>query len=142
VNPSDAAAALARAAAFDRRTVGEVEARAWAEAIPADYTLSEVIAATVAHYAASTEFLMPAHITALVKRARAERRARLLDDPNAVPDADPDDVAGWLQALREGRMRDESTKQVVRRPVEAFMQHAAAGHGLPAEPAETESRTA
>lgn len=119
MNPSDTAAALARAAAFDRRTVGEVEARAWAEAMPADYTLPEVIAAIVAHYTASTDFLMPAHVVKIVKADRAaKRQAITASNYNAVPDADPDDVPAYLEALRQARLVDRSPRVgVPARPV-------------------------
>jgi len=36
---------------------------------------------------------------------RRMRRARLDREPEAIPDADPDDVAAYLAALREGRFR-------------------------------------
>ena len=58
-------------AAFDRRTVGEADAIAWADALgglnPSD--CAQVIRD---HYAESTDWLMPAHVRQGVKRIRAE----------------------------------------------------------------------
>jgi hypothetical protein len=111
MNPSDAAQCLARAAAFDRRTVGEVEARAWAEAFPTDYRTDEVVRAIVAHYRASTDFLMPKHVIDAVTAERAANRKRYMSENfNAVPDVDPDDVDAWLAALRRGELVDRSPK--------------------------------
>jgi hypothetical protein len=115
MTPSDAAAALARAAAFDRRTVGEVEARAWAEAFP-HFTVDEVVAAIVEHYRATTDFLMPAHVAAIVGRTRAARAQEWRTaNPHMVPDADPDDVPAYLAALRSGRLVD-ANRDVVPQP--------------------------
>lgn len=122
--PSEAAEALAVAAAFDRRTVGTVEARAWAEAFPANYTRTEVARAIVAHYASSTEFLMPKHVITLVTAERATNRERYMaENFNAVPNADPDDVNAWLDALRRGDLVDTSPKpdSRLRRPVDALV---------------------
>lgn len=99
MNPADAADVLAIAATYDRRTVGEVEARAWAKALdgldPADCA-----EAVLNHYTRTTDWLMPAHVRDEVKRIR---QARLAVAGNAEPAYDIDDVAGGLAAIRAQR---------------------------------------
>lgn len=61
-----------------------------------------------AHYTDEHRKVMPSDI---IKRVKAEQA----NDPgiatfNAVPDADPDDVPAYLDALRAGRLIDESPK--------------------------------
>lgn len=64
---------LAAAMSYDNRKLPGVANRAaWAEsARRASWTLEAAVEAVHQHYATSTEFLMPGHITALI---RAERR--------------------------------------------------------------------
>lgn len=62
---------LTIAAAYDRRKIGESDVLAWGEASKrARWTFDEAREAIHEHYAASTEWLMPAHITAAIKHAR------------------------------------------------------------------------
>lgn len=106
---ADAYELLATCQAFDRRTVGEVDAAAWRQAL-GDLPLDDCRAAVTAHYAERTEWVMPAHVRAGVKRMRADRLERA---PLAIPDADPDDVPAYLAAVRSGRHRDASGDQAV-----------------------------
>lgn len=64
---------LAAAMAYDNRKLpGEANRAAWGEAARrANWTLAGAIEAVHQHYATSTDFVMPGHITALI---RAERR--------------------------------------------------------------------
>jgi hypothetical protein len=81
----------------------------WAE-ILGDVDLSAALRAVKAHYTEEHRRIMPADV---IKRVRAERvsfRTFELDNFNAVPDADPDDVPAYLDALRAGRLVDESPK--------------------------------
>jgi hypothetical protein len=82
----EVASLLAVAATFDRRrgTVGEVDVEAWtAAAHVGRWTFDAAVEAVKAHYAESTENLMPAHIT---QRLRGEQRqpARYGDTPRAI----------------------------------------------------------
>lgn len=82
----EVASLLALAATFDRRrgTVGEVDVEAWAAAAHVGrWTFDSAVEAVKAHYAESTENLMPAHIT---QRLRGEQRqpARYGDTPRAI----------------------------------------------------------
>lgn len=101
MNRAETAELLTMIAAYDRRKLGEVDVIAWAETLP-DVALTDARAVVVEHYAASTDWLMPAHIRAGVKRIRRDRLERA---PQVVPDADPDDPVAWRQALLDGRMR-------------------------------------
>lgn len=104
---------LATAAAFDNRTVGTADIVAWWRVI-GHLAPGEAEAAVIAHYSESTDRIMPGHILARVKKLHADRLART---PDALPDADPDDVHAWLAALREGRHR-VATGQLSARPVQ------------------------
>ena len=93
MNPSDAAILLTIAAAHDNRTVGRTNAEAWAAALPDSLDLEEAKQAIHAHYGTSTDWLMPAHITAGVARIRRERirEAGTLSPPEwllAIEDTD------------------------------------------------------
>lgn len=66
-------AVLAVAMSYDNRKLpGEANLLAWVEASGrANWTLTAAVAAVHEHYATQTEFLMPGHITQII---RAERR--------------------------------------------------------------------
>lgn len=70
---SQAALLLGLAAARDRRTVGEADVLAWAEDL-ADVDFQDAREALGRHFRDSTDWLLPAHIRALVKVIRADRR--------------------------------------------------------------------
>lgn len=96
MNTADAAELLTLAAAFDRRTIGEADARAWAAALHAVPLDHDTRAAVARHYAETREWLTPAHVTSTRARIRAERLARHTDP---IPAADPDDPAAYRAAL-------------------------------------------
>lgn len=108
MSPSDAAIVLGVAAAFDRRTVGESDARAWAEVLGA-CPLADAVEAVKAHYATSREFIYPSDISHHVKAVRAERvraagdlTARMPDAIDSIEDPAQHDAAyrGWLSEAR------------------------------------------
>jgi len=74
---------------------------AWAEAM-GDVNREDALTVVTEHYRSETRRIMPKDILDGVRRMR---RARLDREPEAIPDADPDDVAAYLAALREGRFR-------------------------------------
>lgn len=100
MTPAQAAELLAIAATFDRRTVGDFEARAWAKALtglrPAD--CAEAIQQ---HYTDSPEWLMPAHVRTLVKRIRAERVRAVPSTALEPADVDPNDIEAYQRARLE-----------------------------------------
>jgi hypothetical protein len=78
MSPADAARILAVAAIYDRRTVGEADAMAWADAL-SDKDPRECAEAVREHYRDSTAWCMPAHIRAIVERRRRDAALRRKD---------------------------------------------------------------
>lgn len=72
-SPAIAAALLAYAAATDNRNVTEEAARGWAAALDERVTPADGKAAIDTHRATSTDWLMPAHVNAEVRRIRKAR---------------------------------------------------------------------
>lgn len=94
---ADAYELLAVAQSFDRRTVGDFDAEGWRRAMHG-LQLDDAKAAIVEHYTTSTDWLMPAHVRAGVKRIRTARIEKRPYD--WVPDADPDDPIAYQRALQ------------------------------------------
>ncbi|MDR2896010.1 MAG: hypothetical protein LBV30_05110 [Propionibacteriaceae bacterium] len=69
MTPSEAGQVLMVAAAYDNRTIGETNIIAWAQAMP-DISLEEGKTAVIAHYRDEVKPIMPAHIRAIVRKAR------------------------------------------------------------------------
>ena len=93
---------LAVAAAFDNRTVGDADCTAWYRVI-GHLNQHEAEEAVIAHYTETNDRIMPKDVLSRVGKLRALRIAHA--GPEAVPDADPDDVFGYQAALREGRFK-------------------------------------
>jgi hypothetical protein len=87
-------------ATFPAMKVDEYTPDAW-EPILLPLGFDEAKAA-VAGLGARMRFIAPADIVA---ELAAKRRDLLERTPDAVPDCDPDDTAGYIRALREGRYR-------------------------------------
>lgn len=94
MNRSETAQALAVAAAYDNRTIGESNVMAWSDAL-SDLRLADVVAAIKLHYRASEDFAVPSRIRTLVNQIRSHRIAdalipappfELADDPMAALD--------------------------------------------------------
>lgn len=110
MTPADIARVLAKAAAFDQRTVGEADILAWYDAI-GDLDPTDALEAVSRHYRESTDRLMPAHIRRIAAqlvrerhRIEREQRDRLAIEATAsaaVPTqdrrADVDDLLGKLR---------------------------------------------
>lgn len=75
MTPSETAKVLAKASAFDQRTIGHADAMAWAEALD-DVALADALEAVTRHYRESEHRVMPAHVRRHVEQIRRER-ARL-----------------------------------------------------------------
>lgn len=73
MNTADAAELLTLAAAFDRRTIGEADAHAWAAALHDTPLDDDTRAAVARHYAETSDWLTPAHVRTNRHRIRAER---------------------------------------------------------------------
>lgn len=80
----------------DNRRVDRAVVAAWHDLVH-DLPLEDALDAVRAHRRESTDYLLPAHVIAGVKRIR---KARLDAVPPPLPDVDPDDVAAY-QARRK-----------------------------------------
>ena len=88
MTPADAAKVLAKAAAFDQRTIGRTDIAAWHEAL-SDIAASDALDAVTMHYRASRDRLVPADVRriAVAKRnARHDRAA--ITTPSGVATED------------------------------------------------------
>ncbi len=86
MTPSECAELLALAAAFDNRSIGEENARAWAAALEPTVTLGDARQIVVDHYASTRDWIMPADVntaSARLRRARLER-ADVVDPPDGL----------------------------------------------------------
>lgn len=72
MNITETTNALALAQAFDNRTVGEVNIRAW-HSVLSEEDATDVMTAIRDHYAGTTEWIMPAHILKGVREMAARR---------------------------------------------------------------------
>ncbi len=104
----DVSRLLGKAAAYDRRTVGEADVLAWHEAI-GDLDPDDAFAAVAQHYRDTTDWIMPAHVRRIAKelardryrRASEERAARALEAERAVPRGNRSaEVAAFVQQIR------------------------------------------
>jgi hypothetical protein len=78
--------------AYDNRNPSESAVHAWSKSAELGrWTAHEAAQAVHQHFASSTEFLMPAHVTALVKADRQDRHMR--HDQQALEQAPPPDPA-------------------------------------------------
>jgi hypothetical protein len=81
-------ALLATAMAIDNRRPGEAAVIAWHDlGNEARWTFPEALAAIKSHYRESTEFLMPGHITKLIRAGRRADAEKF--DRKALPPASP-----------------------------------------------------
>jgi hypothetical protein len=89
----------------------------WAQAL-GGIDKAAALRAVVAHYIDEHRRIMPSDV---IKRVRAEEASVKSYEErhfNAVPDADPDDVPAYLEALRSGRYVNNSpTEYDTERPI-------------------------
>ncbi|MGW4602709.1 hypothetical protein ACWENS_05465 [Streptomyces sp. NPDC004532] len=117
MNAADAAELLTLAAAFDRRTIGEADARAWAAALNAIPLDDDTRAAVARHYAESSDWITPAHVVQQRRKLRAVRieTANVLDDGR--PDETPAEFLArrraTLRAIGDGHMSPQSISQAL-----------------------------
>jgi hypothetical protein len=98
VTPTEAAALLTVAAAFDNRKPDADAAKAWSIAL-GNLPFVDCRDAIVQHYRATDAWLMPSHIIAAVRKVRRDR----LEDAPALtppPGLDPIETIEWLKGAR------------------------------------------
>ncbi|MFF5790223.1 hypothetical protein ACFY8P_35285 [Streptomyces sp. NPDC012693] len=117
MTPADAAELLVLAAAFDRRTVGEADARAWAAALHSMPLDDDARAAVARHYGETDRWLTPAH----VRQQRAKIRAERLDSTTVIYDGVPGETGkesilrrrALLVAVADGRITPPSAPRAL-----------------------------
>jgi hypothetical protein len=106
VNKPEVAQLLTLISTFDRRTVGQTDVEAW-HLLLAKTAYDDAQQAALNHISTEHRWLTPADILCGVKAIRSDRASDLVGpgQPEEIPDADPDDVRGYLAAVREQRYR-------------------------------------
>lgn len=121
MTPAEVARVLAKASAFDLRTVGEADVLAWHEVL-ADIDFADALKAVGKHYSEHTERLMPAHVRRIAleidrERRRQEREAREQRELAAHAAAARDRSAETYALIAEVRSRlPDTNADVLRRP--------------------------
>lgn len=127
MTPSEAAKLLAHCAAFDRRTVGEADARAWAAAladVPADVDTYAAVARFYGSPPADGEgrkWIEPHHVRTMRKAIRSERHG---DTIAAYSPQNPDESGlefvqrrrEQLTAIGDGRVEPTPVRQLAGGP--------------------------
>ncbi|MDK0520359.1 hypothetical protein [Streptomyces sp. ML-6] len=117
MTPADAAELLTLAAAFDRRTVGEADSRAWAAALHQTPYDDDARAAVARHYSETDKWLTPAH----VRQQRATIRRERVAAATVVYDGHPGETGAqsiarrraMLEAIADGRVTPQSASLAV-----------------------------
>ena len=99
MTPSEAAALLAVAAAFDNRKPDPDAAKAWAVALEG-YRFEDARDAIVRHFRSTSEYLLPVHV---IRGVKAIRKQRLDDHPlPPVPAGKTDaEELAWKRDMRD-----------------------------------------
>lgn len=126
MTPSEAAKLLAAVAAFDKRTIGEVDARAWAAALN-DVPLDADAYGAVARYfgtppkdGEARRWLEPHHVKTMRRKIREER----IEAANAFYDGNPEETPldfvarrrQQLQAAGDGRLEPQPVRYALDGP--------------------------
>jgi hypothetical protein len=102
MNETETAALLAVCSSYDLRRVGDEDVAAW-HMVLGGLDAADAVLAVRRWYAEHRERIMPGDVTRLARELRRDRAERAPEvDP---PDADPDDPAAYVAALRAGRRR-------------------------------------
>lgn len=129
---------LAAAMAYDNRRPGDANVAAWMEsATRARWTFTEALDAIHAHYATSTAFVMPGHVTERIRQARPSQPSSVGLLGPASP-ASEESRSAVMDQIREfagrfvlprsakkagRRARDAAAREQARRELDAIRDH-------------------
>lgn len=127
MTPSEAATLLGHIAAFDRRTIGEVDARAWSAALHDTPLDRDTLNAVARYFATPPEkpdarrWLEPHHVRTLRAEIRAER---IPDGAFTYPALGRDETGAefvqrrraQIQAIADGRLQAEPIREIAGGP--------------------------
>lgn len=125
MNASEAAQVLTAAALVDKRTVGEADARMWAEILPGSIGPRVAIEAVKAYYAENRDMIMPADVvkyaaTVRSRLSRALAKSASADDHSIafreLPTAGHRVIYNreYAEAMTEGANADEAHDRAMR----------------------------
>lgn len=133
MTPADTARVLAKAAAFDHRTIGRSDVAAWHEVL-GDLAVDDALAAVTAHYRGTGERLMPSDVRRIVVAKRNERHDRAaITAPIGVATEDRSDEVKALVAAVVAALPTTESERVHARAVT----RARAERGRPERPRPT-----
>lgn len=120
MQPSEAAAVLTAAAIVDKRTIGETDARMWADILPASIGPRVAVEAVKAYYREHREMVMPADVIKYAATARRELGKRQPMDSEAfrnLPTAGHRLIYSreYYEALAGGAMAEEADRVATER---------------------------
>lgn len=112
MNMAEAARLLSACAAYDRRTIGDVDVMAWHKAL-GGLEFTDALEGVSQHYTRTKDWIMPSDVIAEVKIIRAERERQRRSRNLALPSRFEDDaerdsrLARGIEACREAIHCDE-----------------------------------
>jgi len=115
MTPADTARVLAKAAAFDQRTIGRSDIAAWHEAL-CDIATSDALDAVTVHYRATRERIFPADVRRIAVAKRNERHERAaIAPPSGVATEDRSaEVKQLIASVVAALPTTESDRRVAR----------------------------
>lgn len=136
MTPADTARVLAKAAAFDQRTIGRTDVAAWHEAL-ADIAADDALDAVTAHYRATSNRLMPSDVRRIAVAKRNERhdRAAIAAPLGVATGERSDDVKALIASVVAALPTTESERTHAR-----AVARARAERGRPERPAAANRR--
>ncbi|QMU19331.1 hypothetical protein [Gordonia rubripertincta] len=103
MNRNEVVDLLTAASAYDRRTIGEGDVRAWSEAATrAGWTFEKALDALHDHFASTSKWLMPGHITERIRLStRQPAPANEVLSLSAAPPASAERRAELMAEIRK-----------------------------------------
>lgn len=133
MKPSEAAALLTYASAFDNRNVTAEAAQAWADALRPETNLADGKQAIREHYSRSREWIMPVDVNQEIVRIRSNR-LRYAPRP-ATPELETsEDESDWRLIYETHIVNGEAPETALQLADKAFDYERTGEEGKPADP--------